>query len=106
MLVLLGPGWVYYCESGSQSLDTWAGSRELGRQDPDLAKFRKKIGASGLLPGGLSWAGSSADTALPGLSSELESHSTPLETSPSPVYPLGYRDFLSAAAVRDRQRTP
>lgn len=78
----------------------------MGRLDSEFAKFRKKIGALGLLPVGLSWADSSADAPLPGLSSELESHSTPLETSPRLVYPLGYRDFLSAAGVRGRQRTP
>ena len=73
--ILAGPGWVYLCESGSQTLDTGAGRRELDRQVSALQR-------------------------LPSQASSPKWGLTPLKTSSKLVYPLGYRDLLSAAGCR------
>lgn len=64
----------------------------MGGQDPDLAKFKRKMRASGLLPVGLSWAGSPADTL---------SQAFPLNWG-LPPRPSG-TFFLQLGGVRDRK---
>lgn len=83
----VGPGGLHWCESGHL-----AGGRGSSGQDPDRAKFKRKMRASGLLPVGLSWADSPADTL-----SQASRLNWGLSPRPSGTF------FLQLGGVRDRE---